>query len=173
MIAHHKDWLGLVTGMWMNMNESEPKVLWPHAFLDILFIPCHFSFMTQDLDPRMVCWKGAAILACLDTTQEMWITQREWKQFSVRMLRERAPFMWWKRRAAIFLKQCHKSRDVAFFLLSIHHEGRILHWLIDNEKLLMFREGRLCNVFTSEMYITPCGKNLLELTSGKLNSSQS
>lgn len=37
----------------------------------------------------------------------------------------------------------------------------------------MFREGRLCNVFTSEMYITPCGKNLLEPTSGKLNSSQS
>lgn len=48
----------------------------------------------KDLDPRMVCWKGAAILACLDTTQEMWITQREWRQFSVRMLRERAPFMW-------------------------------------------------------------------------------
>ncbi|XP_078341111.1 actin-related protein 8-like [Crassostrea virginica] len=48
----------------------------------------------KDLDPRMVCWKGAAILACLDTTQEMWITQKEWKQYSVRMLRERAPFMW-------------------------------------------------------------------------------
>lgn len=130
MIAHHKDWLGLVTGMWMNMNDSEPKVLWPHAFLDILFIPCHFSFMTQDLDPRMVCWKGAAILACLDTTQEMWITQREWKQFSVRMLRERAPFMWWKRRAATFLKQCHKSRDVAFFLLPIRLEGEYcIEWL--------------------------------------------
>lgn len=37
----------------------------------------------------------------------------------------------------------------------------------------MFREGRLCNVFISEMYITPCGKNLLELTGGILNSSQS
>ncbi|XP_062612394.1 actin-related protein 8-like [Saccostrea cucullata] len=48
----------------------------------------------KDMDPCMVCWKGAAILACLDTTQELWITQREWRQYSVRMLRERAPFMW-------------------------------------------------------------------------------
>lgn len=48
----------------------------------------------KELDPRLVCWKGATILACLDTTQELWIKQKEWKQFSGRMLRERAPFMW-------------------------------------------------------------------------------
>ncbi|KAK3085468.1 hypothetical protein FSP39_003869 [Pinctada imbricata] len=48
----------------------------------------------KDLDPRIVCWKGAAILACLDSTQELWIQQKEWKQFDVRMLRERAPFVW-------------------------------------------------------------------------------
>lgn len=84
------------------------------------------------------------------------------------MLRERVSFMWWKRRAVIFLK--YKLRDVVFFLLFIYYEGRILYWLIDNEKWLMFREGRFCNVFISEMYIILCGKNLLESISGKLNS---
>ncbi|ESO82598.1 hypothetical protein LOTGIDRAFT_134368 [Lottia gigantea] len=49
---------------------------------------------SKDGDPRIICWKGAAILACLDTTQELWIYQREWKQFNARMLRERAPFVW-------------------------------------------------------------------------------
>lgn len=32
-----------------------------------------------------------------------------------------------KDKGGTFLQQCHKSRDVAFFLLSIHHQGRILH----------------------------------------------
>ncbi|XP_060598476.1 actin-related protein 8-like [Ruditapes philippinarum] len=48
----------------------------------------------KELDPQIVAWKGAAILACLDTTQELWIKQKEWHQFDVRMLRERAPFVW-------------------------------------------------------------------------------
>jgi len=46
------------------------------------------------MEPDVVCWKGASILACLDTTQELWIKQKEWTQFDVRMLRERAPFEW-------------------------------------------------------------------------------
>lgn len=48
----------------------------------------------KDMDPMFTCWKGAAVLSCLDTAQELWIRQKEWKQFSVRMLRERAPFTW-------------------------------------------------------------------------------
>ncbi|KAH3816133.1 actin-related protein 8-like [Dreissena polymorpha] len=48
----------------------------------------------KEMEPEVVCWKGAAILACLDTTQELWIKQKEWSQFDVRMLRERAPFVW-------------------------------------------------------------------------------
>lgn len=48
----------------------------------------------QDMDPRLISWKGGAVLACLDTTQEMWIHQREWQRFGVRMLRERAAFVW-------------------------------------------------------------------------------
>ncbi|XP_064632876.1 actin-related protein 8-like [Lineus longissimus] len=48
----------------------------------------------KDFDPRLTCWKGAAILACLDTGQELWVKQREWKKYSVKVLRERAPFVW-------------------------------------------------------------------------------
>ncbi|XP_055024327.2 actin-related protein 8 [Misgurnus anguillicaudatus] len=48
----------------------------------------------KDMDPRFIAWKGGAVLACLDTTQELWIHQREWQRFGVRMLRERAAFVW-------------------------------------------------------------------------------
>uniref|UniRef100_A0A673IT49 Actin-related protein 8 n=1 Tax=Sinocyclocheilus rhinocerous TaxID=307959 RepID=A0A673IT49_9TELE len=48
----------------------------------------------KDMDPRVIAWKGGAVLACLDTTQELWIHQREWQRFGVRMLRERATFVW-------------------------------------------------------------------------------
>ncbi|XP_061913892.1 actin-related protein 8 isoform X2 [Entelurus aequoreus] len=48
----------------------------------------------KDMDPRLIAWKGGAVLACLDTTQEIWIHQREWQRFGVRMLRERAAFVW-------------------------------------------------------------------------------
>ncbi|XP_067383309.1 actin-related protein 8 isoform X3 [Channa argus] len=48
----------------------------------------------KDMDPPLIAWKGGAVLACLDTTQEMWIHQREWQRFGVRMLRERAAFVW-------------------------------------------------------------------------------
>ncbi|XP_035664129.1 actin-related protein 8-like [Branchiostoma floridae] len=48
----------------------------------------------KDQDPQMVCWKGAAVLACLDTTQELWVGQREWRKFGIRILRERSPFVW-------------------------------------------------------------------------------
>ncbi|XP_071817516.1 actin-related protein 8-like [Apostichopus japonicus] len=49
---------------------------------------------TKDLDPRLICWKGGSVLACLDTTQELWIHQLEWKKHGLKVLRERAPFVW-------------------------------------------------------------------------------
>ncbi|KAK1786881.1 hypothetical protein P4O66_017264 [Electrophorus voltai] len=48
----------------------------------------------KDMDPQVTAWKGGAVLACLDTTQELWIHQREWQRFGARMLRERAAFVW-------------------------------------------------------------------------------
>lgn len=53
----------------------------------------------QDMDPRMTSWKGAAILASLDTAQELWIRPNEWQQNGVKILRERAPFVWWYNKA--------------------------------------------------------------------------
>ncbi|XP_022098005.1 actin-related protein 8-like [Acanthaster planci] len=49
---------------------------------------------SKDLDPRMTCWKGGTVLACLDTAQELWIRQREWKTHGLKVLRERSPFVW-------------------------------------------------------------------------------
>lgn len=48
----------------------------------------------KEMDPRTICWKGAAILSILDSAQELWITQREWVSIGVRVLRERSPFIW-------------------------------------------------------------------------------
>lgn len=48
----------------------------------------------KDLDPTVVCWKGGAVICCLDTAQELWINQSEWRQLGVKILRERAPFVW-------------------------------------------------------------------------------
>lgn len=45
-------------------------------------------------DPRTTAWKGASVMSLLDTAQELWIRQREWKTFGYRLLRERAPFTW-------------------------------------------------------------------------------
>jgi len=48
----------------------------------------------KDMDPSMVAWKGAAIMSCLESAQELWIRPCEWKKIGVRLLRERAPFYW-------------------------------------------------------------------------------
>uniref|UniRef100_T1JFQ7 Actin-related protein 8 n=1 Tax=Strigamia maritima TaxID=126957 RepID=T1JFQ7_STRMM len=47
----------------------------------------------KDMDPRITCWKGAAVMSCLDTAQELWIKQKEWTRNGVKVLRERAPFI--------------------------------------------------------------------------------
>ncbi|XP_071810332.1 actin-related protein 8-like [Asterias amurensis] len=49
---------------------------------------------SKDLDPRMTCWKGGTVLACLDTAQELWIKQKEWRKHGLKVLRERSPFVW-------------------------------------------------------------------------------
>ncbi|XP_059170744.1 actin-related protein 8-like [Physella acuta] len=70
--------------VWQSMPASTRQQL---DTMDIITKP-------KDMDSSFTSWKGGAILACLDTTQELWIRQQEWKQFSVRLLRERAPFVW-------------------------------------------------------------------------------
>jgi actin-related protein 8 len=47
----------------------------------------------RDMDPRIVTWKGMAVLARLDSTQDMWVMRNEWRMFGMRALREKAYFM--------------------------------------------------------------------------------
>lgn len=47
----------------------------------------------RDMDPRIVTWKGMAVLARLESTQDMWIMRNEWKMFGMRALREKTYFM--------------------------------------------------------------------------------
>ena len=35
----------------------------------------------KELDPRVIVWKGASILARLDTSSEFWVTAKDWVRF--------------------------------------------------------------------------------------------
>ncbi|GIX71980.1 actin-related protein 8 [Caerostris extrusa] len=64
--------------------------------IPIMFRSEQFEIITRpkDMDPRVTVWKGAAIMSCLDTAQELWIKQKEWAKYNVKVLREKAPFTW-------------------------------------------------------------------------------
>ncbi|XP_054715778.1 actin-related protein 8-like [Uloborus diversus] len=64
--------------------------------IPIIFRSEHFEIITRpkDMDPRYTVWKGAALMSCLDTAQELWIKQKEWLKYNVKILREKAPFTW-------------------------------------------------------------------------------
>ncbi|XP_055383473.1 actin-related protein 8 isoform X2 [Condylostylus longicornis] len=46
------------------------------------------------MDPAITSWKGAAIMSCLESAPELWISSMEWKKYGLRILREKAAFMW-------------------------------------------------------------------------------
>lgn len=48
----------------------------------------------QEMDPRIVAWKGGAVLSILDSAQELWVTEQEWNIIGVRALREKSLFVW-------------------------------------------------------------------------------
>lgn len=48
----------------------------------------------KDTDPSTTAWKGAAIMSCLESANELWINRPEWQKFGVKVLRERSPFIW-------------------------------------------------------------------------------
>lgn len=52
------------------------------------------NVFTKGMDVGMVAWKGAAIMSVLESARELWITQREWQRYGLRILRERSPFLW-------------------------------------------------------------------------------
>lgn len=48
----------------------------------------------KEIDPSMVTWKGAAIMAGLESANELFINKNDWDKQGVKILRERAPFIW-------------------------------------------------------------------------------
>lgn len=48
----------------------------------------------KEMDPAITSWKGAAVMSCLESSPELWITSSEWSKCGVRILREKAPFIW-------------------------------------------------------------------------------
>lgn len=47
----------------------------------------------RELDPEVLVWKGASVMAKLDSAKDMWIADEEWEQVGARCLRERALLM--------------------------------------------------------------------------------
>ncbi|CEP08526.1 hypothetical protein, partial, partial [Parasitella parasitica] len=47
----------------------------------------------RELDPEVLVWKGASVMAKLDSAKDMWIADEEWEQAGARCLRERAMLM--------------------------------------------------------------------------------
>ncbi|XP_050067161.1 actin-related protein 8 [Anopheles maculipalpis] len=48
----------------------------------------------KDMDPEITSWKGAAVMSCLESVVELWLTEPEWTRYGLRILREKAVFMW-------------------------------------------------------------------------------
>ncbi|CAL1714580.1 unnamed protein product [Somion occarium] len=47
----------------------------------------------KDVDPRVLAWKGAAVLGKMDGVADLWITPQDWDIFGMRALRERSFFL--------------------------------------------------------------------------------
>ncbi|KAG2234968.1 hypothetical protein INT48_005122 [Thamnidium elegans] len=61
-------------------------VLAQRAFIDrVEVLPA-----PRELDPEVLVWKGASVMAKLDIAKDMWIGAKEWDQVGARLLRERA-----------------------------------------------------------------------------------
>ncbi|OMJ18778.1 Actin-related protein 8 [Smittium culicis] len=48
----------------------------------------------RDLDPRVLAWKGGAVLSRLDITNELWIYNSEWRHVGARLIKDRTLFQW-------------------------------------------------------------------------------
>lgn len=48
----------------------------------------------KDSDAGNVCWRGAAVLASLEASDELWISREDFEAHGVRVLREKVPFIW-------------------------------------------------------------------------------
>ncbi|KAF8817421.1 nucleus protein [Phlegmacium glaucopus] len=47
----------------------------------------------KEVDPRVLTWKGAAVLGKMDSISELWVTPSDWNMFGVRALKERCFYL--------------------------------------------------------------------------------
>ncbi|KAH8116481.1 actin-like ATPase domain-containing protein [Phellopilus nigrolimitatus] len=47
----------------------------------------------KDVDPRMLIWKGAAVLGKMDAVSDLWLTAADWQLFGMRGLKERCFYL--------------------------------------------------------------------------------
>ncbi|KAG7163377.1 Actin-related protein 8-like 2, partial [Homarus americanus] len=64
--------------------------------IPVAYRPEQIEIITRakDMDPCMTAWKGAALMTCLEGSNELWIQQSEWNKHGVKILREKCPFIW-------------------------------------------------------------------------------
>lgn len=75
-------------GKWLqNRVALQIPYLYRSEQLDIVTSP-------KEMDPAITTWKGAAIMSGLESAPEFWVTSTEWKLGGLRILREKAPFIW-------------------------------------------------------------------------------
>jgi actin-related protein 8 len=75
-------------GKWLqNRVALQIPYMYRSETLDIVTSP-------KEMDPAMTVWKGAAVMSCLESAPELWVTSAEWQKYGVRVLREKAPFIW-------------------------------------------------------------------------------
>jgi len=47
----------------------------------------------KDVDPRVLAWKGAAVLGKMEGVADLWVTVGDWNTFGMRALKERCFFL--------------------------------------------------------------------------------
>lgn len=48
----------------------------------------------KEIDSENTTWKGAAVMAHLESAFELWIYAQEWEKYGARLLREKSVFIW-------------------------------------------------------------------------------
>lgn len=67
---------------------------WLQSRLSNYIPPNKSENLSKESDPALITWKGAAIMATLESAAEMFINKVDWEKQGVKILREKAPFTW-------------------------------------------------------------------------------
>ncbi|XP_036345387.1 actin-related protein 8-like [Rhagoletis pomonella] len=72
----------------------EQRVMLQLAAISTASSSFEVNAFSKEMDAGMIAWKGAAIMSCLESAPELWIFGGEWEKYGLRVLREKAPFIW-------------------------------------------------------------------------------